>query len=435
MKKIILLFTFFCFSSISIFSQAINTFGVSVSAGPTFFFGDVSESLAKSMKYKTAIGFRTNLYETALYGKFSFEQGVLGGSKSVGSSVVKFENSYDLFSASLLFEPLKLFGEYESSKFQPYVIVGYGGMWFRAKSFYDGDGALISSFGYKNAQPTEKTCEWVIPHGIGFEYQVSSLVALEMEMNRLYVHSDKLDATVSNSNDVVGTISLGASFTFGGNVSSTKKSSVDAYSDDYDYDSDDTEVVRNASKSKSKTTKNPKTQSAAPVQVDCNAYVSQLAKKDAEIKLLQDSLTKMSNIPQSLKIKYCRKYLNGLLYRKCDDDVITNNLAILDSARLQDENIEKYKYLLRNYSHWYSEFLTVVELAQKDGRRYSPLTSESNAYRNDIVNRINAIGYSNRATKNWQIYYLEDQINLIKKRLDEKVKHPEVIIDFSDLLD
>ena len=115
-------------------------------------------------------------------------------------------------------------------------------------------------------------------------------------------------------------------------------------------------------------------------------------------------------------------------------EFIKSNLAIIDSAKINDENIDKYKYLLRNYPTWYSEFLTVVEFAQKDGRRYSPLTSESSAFRTEVMNRVQNLGYSKRSTKNWQIYYLEDQIDLLKRRLDEKVKHPEVIIDFSDML-
>ena len=235
---------------------------------------------------------------------------------------------------------------------------------------------------------------------------------------------------------MVGSISIGALVTLGEGKATQKKKPAyaDADHDDDDYDAEET-THKQAKVKESKPKPSKTTQPAAPVVVaDCNEYKSQLAKKDAEIQSLRDSVHKLMNIPESLKIKYCRKYLNGLLYRKCDVDVINSNLAILDSAKINDENIDKYKYLLRNYSTWYAEFLQVVEFAQKDGRRYSPLTSESNAFRADVMNRMQNIGYSKRSTKNWQIYYLEEQINLVKRRLDEKVKHPEVIIDFSDML-
>lgn len=434
MKKIILLASLLCACTLS-FSQVINTLGVSVAAGPTFFFGDVSSSLPKSMKYTTEIGLRTNVYEPLLYGKFTFSQGMLGGQKDQNNTTVKFENLFYGFSASLQIDPLQ-FIIMSSTKFHPYISIGYGGLWFRTKAFDDNSGAMISSFGYKKAQSVERTCEWTIPHGIGFEYRYSPQVSFMMDFNRLYVHSDKLDAVVSGGNDVVGSISIGAMVTFGEGRSAQKKKPAyaDAEHDDDDYDSD--EVVHKQAKVKEPKTKPAKTaQPAAPVVVNnCDEYKSQIAKKDSEIQTLRDSIQKLMNIPESLKIKYCRKYLNGLLYRKCDVDVIKSNLAIIDSAKINDENIDKYKYLLRNYPNWYSEFLTVVEFAQKDGRRYSPLTSESSAFRTEVINRVQNLGYSKRSTKNWQIYYLEDQIELLKRRLDEKVKHPEVIIDFSDML-
>ncbi|MBQ3676102.1 MAG: hypothetical protein II926_01875 [Bacteroidales bacterium] len=434
MKKIIVIVSLWCACTAQIFSQSFNTIGASMSIGPTVFFGDISSSMAKSMKYMTEFGVRTNVYESALFGKLAFSQGVLGGSKDVGQTTVKFDNAFYALSVSLLFEPLKLVGNKADSKFQPYITVGYGGMWFRAKYFDDNSGAMLASFGYKKAQPIERTCEWFIPHGIGFEYQCTPQVALSMACNRWYVHSDKLDAMIGDKNDVIGSIAIGAVLTFGEGSPTTKKQPSYAEHDDDDYDSD--EVVHKQAKVKEPKTKPAKTaQPAAPVVVNnCDEYKSQIAKKDSEIQTLRDSIQKLMNIPESLKIKYCRKYLNGLLYRKCDVDVIKSNLAIIDSAKINDENIDKYKYLLRNYPNWYSEFLTVVEFAQKDGRRYSPLTSESSAFRTEVINRVQNLGYSKRSTKNWQIYYLEDQIELLKRRLDEKVKHPEVIIDFSDML-
>ena len=435
MKKIVLLASFLCACTLS-FSQVINTLGVSVAAGPTFFFGDISSSLPKSMKYTTEIGLRTNVYESLMYGKFTFSQGMLGGQKDQNNSTVKFENLFYGFSASLQIEPLQFILMTMNMKFHPYISIGYGGMWFRTKAFDDNSGAMISSYGYKKAQSVKRTCEWTIPHGIGFEYKYSPQVSFMMDFNRLYVHSDKLDAVVSGGNDVVGSISIGALVTLGEGKATQKKKPAyaDADHDDDDYDAEET-THKQAKVKESKPKPSKTTQPAAPVVVaDCNEYKSQLAKKDAEIQSLRDSVHKLMNIPESLKIKYCRKYLNGLLYRKCDVDVINSNLAILDSAKINDENIDKYKYLLRNYSTWYADFLQVVEFAQKDGRRYSPLTSESNAFRADVMNRMQNIGYSKRSTKNWQIYYLEEQINLVKRRLDEKVKHPEVIIDFSDML-
>ena len=433
MKKIIVIVSLCCACTAQIFSQSFNTIGASVAFGPTVFFGDVSSSMAKSMKYMTEIGVRTNVYESVLFGKLAFSQGVLGGSKDMGQTTVRFDNAFNAVSASLQIEPLQ-FIIMSSNKFRPYISIGYGGLWFRAKAFDDNSGAMISSFGYKRAQPVERTCEWFIPHGIGFEYQCTPQVAFSMACNRWYIHSDKLDATLADKNDVVGSITFGAVMSFGeGSQKAKKQPSYDEHDDD-DYDSD--EVAHKQAKVKEPKTKPAKTtQPAAPVVVNnCDEYKSQIAKKDAEIQSLRDSVQKLSNIPESLKIKYCRKYLNGLLYRKCDVEVIKSNLAIIDSAKINDENIDKYKYLLRNYPNWYSEFLTVVEFAQKDGRRYSPLTSESSAFRTEVMNRVQNLGYSKRSTKNWQIYYLEDQIDLLKRRLDEKVKHPEVIIDFSDML-
>lgn len=397
------------------------------------FFGDLSDS--KNISFSNSISAGLFLTESgAVRGNVLYESGKLKGQKDeIHSGYVwgnkEFENVYKELSINLNLYPLKM-TSFADSKFQPYVMLGYGFMWFRVVEYTESGGLFLHSFGYENRKSVEPTCEVVVPHGVGLSYEYSPNLALSVDVNRMYVESDKLDAVVSEKKDVFGSVSVGVKYTFGKEEQTKKAVAVASEEESEDEDEDVYE--------KPKKTKPAKESKATPapvvVQQDCNEFEIQLAKKDAQIKTLQDSIFKLSNIPESLKIKYCRKYLNGLLYRQCDEEVIKSNLAILDSARINDENVDKYKYLLKNYVAWYNEFLTVVQYAQKDTRRYSPLTSESNAYKADVVSKLNNLSYNKRSVSNWQIYYLEDQINLLKRRLDEKVKHPEVIIDFSDML-
>ncbi|MCQ2959883.1 MAG: hypothetical protein MJ198_06820 [Bacteroidales bacterium] len=422
MKKIIVSVGIFFLCVFQVFAQG----NLRVAAGPTLFFGDISESKNVGCMSSVSVGIDVLASKGAVQINLGYDQGSLKGKKNTENFKYSFENLYKNFAMSVSVQPLK-FTNLSASKFQPYVYAGYGFMWFRSRAFEDYFGLSLqsASYGYSNMKSVEPTCEVIIPHGIGFEYACTPSWSILMDCNRMFVASDKLDAIVSGKKDVYGSVSVGIKCYFGKEHEKNTSAAIES-------DDDDEVYVKSTKK---KDTKTVKTEESEPVVVqDCSSYKSQLAQKDAEIKMLRDSLNKMSNIPESLKIKYCRKYLNGLLYRKCDVEVIKSNLAILDSARINDENINKYKYLLRNYNNWYAEFLTVVEYAQKDGRRYSALTSESNALRADVVNKINNLAYNKRSVANWQIYYLEDQINLLKRRLDEKVKHPEVIIDFSDLL-
>lgn len=423
MKKIFLIL-----GIVAIFSaQAYSQVSIKNTVGATLFFGDISDS--KNISYMNSVGAGLNLLNSgALWGNVDFEQGRLVGQKEIKSKQYGFENSYKTLTINLQAFPLKFTGI--ESKFQPYVSVGYGQMWFRANEFDEDTGLGILCYGYQKNKSVEATKEVAVPVGIGFDYACTPLVAVTMDFSRVFVATDKLDAVVSEKKDVYGSVSLGLKYTFGKEEQTKQPVTIASEDDSEDEDEDVYE--------KPKKTKPAKESKATPapvvVQQDCNEFEIQLAKKDAQIKTLQDSIFKLSNIPESLKIKYCRKYLNGLLYRQCDEEVIKSNLAILDSARINDENVDKYKYLLKNYVAWYNEFLTVVQYAQKDTRRYSPLTSESNAYKADVVSKLNNLSYNKRSVSNWQIYYLEDQINLLKRRLDEKVKHPEVIIDFSDML-
>ncbi len=438
MKKFFLIFGIIAFFSAQSFSQVSikNTVGANV------FFGDLSDS--KNISFSNSISAGLFLTESgAVRGNVLYESGKLNGQKDdIKSGYVRrvneFENEYKELSINLNLYPLKM-TRFADSKFQPYVMLGYGFMWFRVVAYTEYGDFFSQSFGYENRKSVDPTCEVVVPHGVGLSYECSPNLAFSIDVNRMYVESDKLDAVVSEKKDVFGSVSLGVKYTIGNDsekkhnkpIQSKERVASDDSNDDYD--SEDEEIV--AKPAKSKPSKVKEVVNETPVVVEnCDEYKAQLAKKDAQIKVLQDSIYKLSNIPESLKVKYCRKYLNGLLYRKCDAEVIKSNLEILDSARIHDENIDKYKYLLRNYESWYNEFLTVVEYAQNDSRRYSPLTSESSAFKNDVVTKINNLSYNKRSVANWKIYYLEDQILLVKKRLDEKVKHPEVIIDFSDML-
>jgi opacity protein-like surface antigen len=388
MKKIIFTIGVLCVVATQISAQKIENIGAQINVGPTIFMGDISNSVSKSMNLMANISVKGNFFSDALQGKLTVEQGKLTGEKLP----IAFENNYKSVYGSLQFKPL-YYIMLTTSRLQPYVSLGYGGMWFRAREYNEETG--------KNVKSESATCEWMIPHGIGVEYAYNPNVAFVLDVNRVYVNSDKLDAYIGGKKDMFATVTVGISYTFG----NTEKV-VQTNDDDYEK-----ETMISESECK-------------------NA----MSRKDAEIKYLQDSLAKLNSIPESLRIKYCRKYLNGLLYRKCNVEVINTNLEMLDSALLKDDNITKYKYLLKNYPAWYKEFESVVKVAQNDARRYSPLTKEATAYRNDIVNRITNLSYNKRIYSEWQIYYLEDQIALIKRRLEEKVKHPEVIIDFSDLL-
>ena len=397
MKKILFTIGVLCVVATQISAQKIENIGAQINVGPTIFMGDISNSVSKSMNLMANISVKGNFFSDALQGKLTVEQGKLTGEKLP----IAFENNYKSVYGSLQFKPL-YYIMLTTSRLQPYVSLGYGGMWFRAREYNEETGKSVASYGYKNVKSESATCEWMIPHGIGVEYAYNPNVTFVLDVNRVYVNSDKLDACIEGKKDLFATVTVGVSYTFG----KSEKTAQTTYDDDYEK-----ETMISESECK-------------------NA----MSRKDAEIKYLQDSLAKLSNIPESLRIKYCRKYLNGLLYRKCNVEVINTNLEMLDSALLKDDNITKYKYLLKNYPAWYKEFEAIVKVAQNDARRYSPLTKEATAYRNDIVNRITNLSYNKRIYSEWQIYYLEDQIALIKRRLEEKVKHPEVIIDFSDLL-
>jgi len=200
-----------------------NGWGMHAGVGATMFFGDVPMSEASNIRAMINIGLQKEL-TPYLYWRITGAYGRLAGNKdeySNGSPAnLEFKTKYADINTTL---KLDLFGFNENlraKKFAPYIYAGYGIVTFRSILSDSQSGDRKMAYGYKGSKTVAPTHEWNIPLGLGLEWKATQALSFTLDGSMTVVHSDKVDACVSNYNDkfledMFSTVSLGFVYKFG----------------------------------------------------------------------------------------------------------------------------------------------------------------------------------------------------------------------------
>ncbi|MCR4800968.1 MAG: DUF6089 family protein [Bacteroidales bacterium] len=334
--------------------------------------------------------------------------------KSIWNTVQnEFENTFLNGNLSLAFDPFALAASPKEKYIPyPYLFGGVGLMAFRTKL----TGIENISYGYdKDGKNDAMTKEVYFPLGVGICSNVWDNLSVIVEGTCNFAYSDKLDALQSKSNDKYATVSLGVVWRLG------KQEKTETYKTLQDRVISLQEDVEQCEK-----------QCQSQKQKD--SMVIDSLKKE----LVNKKETKIENTQQTIdsekELLYCCKYANGLLYRKPSDAVtnLLNDKVVMERVKQKYPNLI---YLLQNYSSWYNEFLAIVRKANSDVRlngEYNPVKFE--AFEREIIKKMSNMSYLKRQNKNWEIFYLEEQIQIVKDRLKQRKNNLDISITFDDLL-
>jgi len=182
--------------------------------------------VAKLVSFPGELGFALNkkVISTGLLNggiKGQFNWGELNGRKKDYS----FENKY--IEACINFQVILntwINRNFKFEKFRPYAFVGVGVIKYRT-ILRNGDGNIVSSYGYNNGHGTiynegeepekgTRMTELIFPIGGGVNYRLNDVLLLELELSTRYINSDKLDAKVAMKDDKYIFFSVGITYLF-----------------------------------------------------------------------------------------------------------------------------------------------------------------------------------------------------------------------------
>ena len=212
----------------------LSNWRININGGLNLFYGDIQQYDFAPYKddYRIAYGFSLHKQVSPV---FSFGGALLNGKlhgtkiNEITQTGVNFDAKVFEYNLNTIVNFSNLFGGFD--QYRKFYIYGLAGIGFsnwesEVKDFVTGE--VLRKSGFVGSGPNKRTTEIVVPVGLGFKFNLSNSIGLNLQHTIHGVNSDRLDATVNNRKyDYYNYTSVGLSYNFNSlnifNVNSERK--------------------------------------------------------------------------------------------------------------------------------------------------------------------------------------------------------------------